>query len=67
MKHCEAIYAVGLNYVSARRGRHAAQLFCKTGTSYSPVKQTFILLSSLGGDIEDTWDFGDRRAKLSSA
>ena len=38
--------------------------FSKARTSYTPVKHTYILLSSLDGDIED---IGDKRARFSSA
>ena len=53
---------------SVRRGRTAAQLTCRTGTSYTPVKHTpLFLLSSLDGDIGDIDDIGDKRARFSSA
>ena len=38
---------------SIRRGRLTAQLTCRTGTSYTPVKYTLLsLLSNLYGDIK---------------
>ena len=52
---------------SVRRGRLTAQLPCRTRTSYTPVKHTYILLSILGRDIEDIGDIGDKRARNSSA
>ena len=60
---------------SVRRGRLTAQLLCRTGTSYTPEMcktrrrapqlstHFYLLLSILGGDIENIGDIDDRRAK----
>ena len=51
----------------ARLGITLTSNLCSTGTYCTPVKHTYILLSSLGGDNEDIGDIGDGRARFSSA